>query len=199
MIRDDAIITEINALWLPIYPYMAKHLMAVSQCEGGRLLDLGPFAGGLAVSLLRRCEMCTAVVIDESEPVLRWAEEQAVVGSCASRLTACGLPLYPIPESDASFDLVAVRGAFFFLTPELLREVRRVLRPGGFGWVGGGYGPATPDEIIAPIADRSKILNEAIGKRRIAPADAQAMVSAAGLGGCARVAEEGGLWIEIRI
>jgi hypothetical protein len=25
MIRDEAIIGEINALWLPVYPYMAHH------------------------------------------------------------------------------------------------------------------------------------------------------------------------------
>lgn len=198
MIRDDSIITEINALWLPVYPYMAEHVLAVWTSEGGRLLDLGPFAGGLAVSLLSKCESCTADVIDESEPVLRWAEEQAVAGGCAARLGTRKLPLDPIPGLDASFDLVAVRGAFFFLTPTLLREVRRVLRPGGFGWVGGGYGPLTPESVIVPIAARSKALNEAIGKQRIAPADAEAMVRAAELDDCARVVTEGGLWIEIR-
>ena len=201
VIRDESIISEINALWLPIYPHMAEHLLAVSGFGGrggGTFLDLGPFAGGMAVAVLRVYEACAATVIDESAPVLRWAEEQAVAGGCASRLATRRLPLDPIPEPDASFDLVAVRGAFFFLTPSLLGEVRRVLRPGGFGWVGGGYGPTTPAEVIAPIAERSKVLNEAIGKQRITPADAQAMVEAAGLDDCARVVTEGGLWIEVR-
>lgn len=198
MIRDEAIIGEINALWLPVYPYMADHLLAASGAKSGRFLDLGPFAGGLALNILQKCESFVATVIDESELVLRWVEEQAAAGGSAPRLTTSRRPIDPIPEVDASFDLVAVRGAFFFLTPTLLREVRRVLRPGGFGWVGGGYGPTTPDEVIAPIAHRSRLLNDAVGKRRITPEDARLMAGIAGLEECTRVVTEGGLWLEVR-
>lgn len=198
MIRDEVIIREINELWLPVYPYMVDHLLATSGVGGGRFLDLGPFAGGLALDILRRHETFAVTVIDESEPVLLWVEERAAEGGYPSRLTTRRKPIDPTPEADAAFDLVAVRGAFFFLTPTLLREVKRVLRPGGFGWVGGGYGPTTPDEVIAPIAHRSRVLNEAVGKQRITPEDARAMAGAAGLEGCTRVVTEGGLWIEVR-
>ena len=198
MIRDEAIITEINTLWLPVYPYMAEYLLASSGVPGGRFLDLGPFAGGLALNVLWKAETFLATVIDESEPVLRWVEERAAEGGHVSRLTTRRRPIDPIPEADATFDLVAVRGAFFFLTSSLLREVRRVLRPGGFAWVGGGYGPTTPDSIIAPIADRSRVLNEAVGKRRITVDEARGIAAEAGLGGCTRVSTEGGLWLEVR-
>jgi ubiquinone/menaquinone biosynthesis C-methylase UbiE len=198
MISDEGIIGEINALWLPVYPYMADYLLEASGVEGGKFLDLGPFAGGLALSILQKGESFVATVIDESDPVLRWVEERAAESGQASRLTTRRLPIDPIPEPDSTFDLVAVRGAFFFLTPTLLREVKRVLRPGGFGWVGGGYGPTTPEEVIAPIAQRSRTLNEAIGKRRVTPEDAHVMVHDAGLGECTRVVTEGGLWLEVR-
>ena len=198
VIRDEAIIREINALWLPVYPYMVDHLLATSGVGGGRFLDLGPFAGGLALDILHRCGTFAVMVIDESESVLRWVEEKTAEGGCRSRLTTRRRPIDPIPDADAAFDLVAVRGAFFFLTPTLLREVKRVLRPGGFGWVGGGYGPTTPDEVIAPIAHRSRVLNEAVGKRRITAEDARVMAGLAGLEECTRVVTEGGLWLEVR-
>ena len=198
MIRDEATIKEINALWLPIYPYMADHLLTVSALGGGSLLDLGPFAGGVAVSVLHKAETFSATVMDESEVVLRWAEEEAAQAGCLWRLTTRRAPIDPIPEVDAAFELVMVRGAFFFLTPSLLSEVRRVLKPGGFGWVGGGYGPTTPLEVIAPIAERSRVLNEALGKRRVTPEDAQAMAVQAGIADCTKVTTEGGLWLEIR-
>ena len=198
MIRDEQIIGEINSLWLPVYPYMADHLLAISGVRGGRFLDLGPFAGGLALDILRKCETLAVTVIDESEQMLRWVEEKAAEGGYGLRLTTRRQPIDTIPEADATFDLVAVRGAFFFLTPALLREVRRVLRPDGFGWVGGGYGPTTPDEVIVPIAHRSRILNEAVGKQRITPEDARALAVTAGLEECTRVVTEGGLWLEVR-
>ncbi len=197
MIRDDTIIREINELWVPVYPFMVEHLIAVSGISGGRILDLGPFAGGLALGLLGVSEAFVATVIDESEAVLRWAREQAAESGHAPRLTTCQGPIDHIPAPDGAFDLVTVRGAFFFLMPGLLREIRRVLAPGGFGWVGGGYGPATPQAVIAPIAERSRALNEAVGKRRVTPEEAQAMVSQAGVEGV-RVVTDGGLWLELR-
>jgi len=198
MIRDEDIIERINDLWLPVYPFMADHVMALSGKRSGRVLDLGPFAGGLVVSLLAKSGEFHAKVVDPSERLMEWIAQRAREAHCFSRLTLDRADIEPIPEPDASFDLVLVRGAFFFLTPLLLREIKRVVRAGGFAWVGGGYGPLTPDGVIAPLAERSKRWNEAIGKQRIAVEDAQKLLIDAGVVSHARVSTEGGLWIEIR-
>jgi len=198
MIRDEDIIERINNLWLPVYPFMADHVMALSRVRSGRLLDLGPFAGGLALSLLAKSIDFHAKVMDSSQRLLQWTAERAHKADCFSRLMLEQSEIEPIPERDASFDLVLVRGAFFFLTPLLLREIKRVVRTGGFAWVGGGYGPLTPDEVIAPIAERSKQWNEAIGKQRITTEQAQQLLVRAGVSSSARVSTEGGLWIEMR-
>jgi ubiquinone/menaquinone biosynthesis C-methylase UbiE len=198
MIRDEEIIEEINTLWVPVYPFMAEHVIAVSGIRSGDVLDLGPFAGGLACSLLAKSRELRAKVMDESEQVLGWGAQWARDTGCSSRLTTCCATIEPIPEASASFDLVMVRGAFFFITPLLLGEVKRVLRPGGFGWVGGGYGPLTPDAVIAPIAERSKKLNDAIGKRWVGTEEAENLLIAAGLVSSARLSTEGGIWVEVR-
>ncbi|GAB4264146.1 MAG: hypothetical protein Kow0092_15570 [Deferrisomatales bacterium] len=198
MIRDEEILREINELWEPVYPFLAEHLLGAAGGRCRALLDLGPFAGGIAAAALEREGSCRAVVADAAAPVLRWARRWAAARGVAERLRAVEAPLGPLPFPTGAFDRVAVRGAFFFLTPALLGEVGRVVRPGGFGWVGGGYGPATPEDVIGPIAARSKYLNEAVGKRRISFREAEGLVAAAGLQGCARVSGEGGLWIEVR-
>lgn len=198
MIRDEALIEQINTLWLPVYPYMAAYLLSVSGAREGRMLDLGPFAGGLATSILSKSQAFQATVADESTATLIWAEGLARRCGCIDRLETKMAPLDQIPEADGSFQLIAVRGAFFFLSESLLKEVRRLLAPGGYAWIGGGYGPTTPESVIAPIAERSKTLNEAIGKRRVTANEAQEMVRQAGLEQCAWVVSEGGLWIHMR-
>ena len=198
MTRDEDLIEEINTLWLPVYPFMADHLLAASGLRSGKILDLGPFAGGIAVSLLVKSSGFHARVVDESERVLRSAVEWARGRGCNSRLAVQRAPVEAIPEPDESFDLVTVRGALFFLTAALLREVKRVLRPGGFGWLGRGYGPLTPTEVIAPLADRSKRLNEDLGKRRMTAGECQGLLASAGIAACAKISTEGGLWIEVK-
>ena len=197
MRRDEDLIEEINALWLPVYPFMADRVVAASGVRSGKVLDFGPFAGGIAVSLLAKNSNFHAKVVDESERVLRSAAQWAREKGCASRLAVHRAPIEAILEPDGSFDLVTLRGAFFYLTPSLLREVKRVLRPGGFGWVGGGYGPLTPNEVISPIADLSRQLNEDLGKTRITDEEGERFLSSAGLSSCARISTEGGFWIEV--
>jgi molybdenum cofactor cytidylyltransferase len=198
LVRDEAVIREINQLWAPIYPYMAEHVLAVAALRRGAALDLGPFAGGLAVELLARCEGLRVWLVDEFSGVPRWARGRARGLGVERRLGLACAGLGRLPVRDGAFDLVTVRGAFFFLDSALLREIRRVLRPGGFAWVGGGYGPRTPASAIAPIAEASRRLNAAIGKRRLSARGLGALARAAGLGGEARVVEEGGLWLEVR-
>jgi SAM-dependent methyltransferase len=197
MRRDEDLIEQINALWLPVYPFMAAHVAVASGVNSGNVLDFGPFAGGLAVSLLARNSNFRAKVVDESESVLRSAVRWAREKGCAPRLAVQRAPIEAILEPDGWFDLVILRGAFFYLTPSLLRDVKRVLRPGGFGWVGGGYGPLTPNEVIAPIADLSRQLNEDLGKQRITEEEGERLLASAGLSSCARISTEGGFWIEV--
>jgi SAM-dependent methyltransferase len=103
----------------------------------------------------------------------------------------------------ASFDLVIYRGAFFFLTPEIIKETYRVLKPEtyrvlkptGRALLGGGYGPLTPSEEIAKIAEESKRLNYQLGKKWISIGELKEMVRVAEMERDSKILEEGGLWL----
>jgi SAM-dependent methyltransferase len=95
----------------------------------------------------------------------------------------------------ASFDLVIYRGAFFFLTPEIIKETYRVLKPTGRALLGGGYGPLTPSEEIAKIAEESKRLNYQLGKKWISIGELKEMVRVAEMERDSKILEEGGLWL----
>jgi SAM-dependent methyltransferase len=97
----------------------------------------------------------------------------------------------------ASFDLIISRGAFFFLTPEMIKESHRALQPGGYALLGGGYGPLTPEKKIKKIGEVSKDLNYRLGKIRISSQVIENMVAKVGLSQYSRIIEEGGLWLLI--
>ncbi len=138
MKRDEDIIEAINTLWVPVYPFMADHVLNVSGVRSGYVLDLGPFAGGLAVSLLAKSSGFCAKVIDESERVLRWAAHQAREKGCSSRLVVRCAPIEAIPEPDGLFDLVLVRGAFFSSLHHCYARSRGCCAPAaGPGWAAG--------------------------------------------------------------
>jgi SAM-dependent methyltransferase len=95
----------------------------------------------------------------------------------------------------ASFDLAIYRGAFFFLTPEIIKETYRILKPAGRALLGGGYGPLTPSEEIAKIAEESKRLNYQLGKKWISIGELKEMVRETEMERSSKILEDGGLWL----
>ncbi len=191
------ILEELLDLWEEVYPHLGEFLVELYGRSRADFLEFGLFSGGVARVLGWRFPDVRVVVsglegelLDVVKPYLR---EEISRGRVLLRPS----PLDEVPFLDESFDLVFVRGAFFFLNPGLLREVERVLAPGGLAVVGGGYGPSTPPEVIARIADRSRELNQALGRRWISPQELTKVAEAAGIRGW-HVLEDGGLWLLIR-
>ena len=80
----------------------------------------------------------------------------------------------------------------------LLQEIYRVLKDGGFAFVGGGFGKDTPQERIDEIADESRILNDRLGRDRVSIMGLEEMVEKAGLTEYCKIEERGGLWLNIK-
>jgi len=93
--------------------------------SGARVLEVGAGMGKTAARLAHRGYRVVAIERDPAFlPILRRAGRRSkfsVVHADAARL----------PFPDASFDAVVVESVLLFLSPKALRELRRVLRPGG--------------------------------------------------------------------
>jgi SAM-dependent methyltransferase len=98
----------------------------------------------------------------------------------------------------ASFDLAVFRGAFFFLTPQMIKEAYGILKPQGRALLGGGYGPLTPPDEISRIAEESKRLNYCLGKRWISRTELEEMIRDAQMAEQSEILEEGGLWLLLK-
>lgn len=169
MNRED--LKKVNELWLDVYPYLASQAKEYYGRETGEVLEFGPFCGGIARELQRRC------------PELNVTVEE-------------GLSL----ENRKKYDLIILRGAFFFIFDEktILGDIYEALKDGGTAFVGGGYGKDTPQEIIDEIAEESRILNDRLGRRRVSLEELKKLVRQSGLTDKIQIVEEGGVWLVIK-
>ena len=190
---DPLLIEKINRLWEPIYPPLSRFVLDLFGSNEGDVLELGPFSGGIARGLLALSSEFRIVLADASPGLFNGLQEEISETPLARRMMIASSSLSPLSFLDQSFDLVVCRGAFFFLTAGMLQEIYRVLRPGGCALVGGGYGPVTPPNLIADIAEESKQLNLLLGKSRMTQEDLTQMIQEASLQEDAEVSTEGGL------
>jgi hypothetical protein len=193
------LIHEINRLWEPVYPFLARQVRELYGRNDGRILDVGPFAGTI-FELKKDWAGGSFLIGGFPSGMPRLFRAEAVTRNMeggvdiveTSPLLAC------IREN--TIDVVVFRGALFF--PSLFRTdlsaIYRILRPGGIGFVGGGFGKHTPSSIIEAIGERSRVLNLLIGKIVISAEEVWRDVKGQEVEEHMDVISEGGLWIVIR-
>jgi ubiquinone/menaquinone biosynthesis C-methylase UbiE len=164
----------------------------------GEALELGSFAGGITFELADYPDLGLTIA-DETPAYLNHLRNELFSRHLSGRVRLLDMSLEKLILPDAGFDLVMLRGAFFFIMkrPNILREIYRVLRPGGLAFVGGGYGKYVPQEVIDEIADESRVLNDRLGRQRVTIDQIKRLLTAVGLDKKSRIVEEGGVWILI--
>ncbi len=196
---DLDLIQQINRLWYPVFPHLARHIREVYKRQDGRVLDIGPFSG-VSFWLIKQ-KVGTSFSIASfplgmadffrSEAHNLGLENQVEVVESSAALDGI---------MDDQTDLAVFRGAFFF--PSIfdvnLRAIYRVLAPGGVGFVGGGFGKYTPNDVLLNLGKQSRELNLNIGKVEISEESVRKLVAESGLHAHARVTDEGGLWVVMR-
>jgi hypothetical protein len=197
--EKETLIEEINLLWEPIRPYLAKQIEELYGRRDGRILEIGPFSG-LIFSFVQKN-------IGGSFLIAAFPEE--AVRSCRREARNLGLhDRVRIIESDSaltgvssgSVDLAIFRGALFF--PSLFQidfgAIYRTLRTGGVAFVGGGFGKDTPAELISRIGRRSEKLNAAMGKVRVSVDCIRDQLASSNLEEKADIITDGGLWVVMK-
>jgi ubiquinone/menaquinone biosynthesis C-methylase UbiE len=162
--RYDGMATGYARYWAPVLaPAVAEllDLAAPLVADGQRIIDVGTGTGQLAVAALDRWPRTSIVGIDASQGMLDVAgaeAERRLPPEIATRFERVAAYADRLPFADAAFD-VALSSFVFQLVPNrarALREVRRVLRPGGaiayVSWLEGGR-RFVPDEIFDDILD----------------------------------------------
>ena len=131
---DTAMLDMLQIIWgegflSPGGPQAVHETMAGIDLAGKRVLDIGCGIGGLDQVLI---ELGAAHVtaVDVAAPLIALAQRRIA----DQRITFQTIePEKPLPFADACFDVVFTKDAWLHVIdkPALLREVHRVLKPGG--------------------------------------------------------------------
>ena len=191
-------ITELFYLWKPVFPYLAFHVMDSVTKTGGHVLEAGPFCGMTPSLQAQGIGRSYSIAPFPASLSGLYENDAAKEGVTATIIPLSDGTLNSLPTNYA--DLLIVRGAFFFpsffdVDPAV---IFRILKPRGVAFAGGGFGKYTPDNMIETIRERSKTLNDMVGKVSIEPAELVERCARASLTEMYEVSREGGLWVIIR-
>jgi SAM-dependent methyltransferase len=197
--ETDTLIEELNLLWEPIRPYLARQIEELYGRRDGRILEIGPFSG-LIFELARRnigrsfsvaAFPKTAILLYQLEAQKHGLENRVRIIESDSSLSNMG---------EGSVDLAIFRGALFF--PSLFQvdfsAIYRTLRTEGIAFIGGGFGKYTPSEVISQIGKRSEQLNAAMGRVRITVESVRDQLRSSTLEEKCEITTDGGLWVVLR-
>ncbi len=180
-----------------IYPVIARQILERTGITSGHCIDLGGGPGMLAVELAKASAL-DVTVCDVTLECVALAKENSREHGVDERVSAVQGAAEKLPFDDNSVDLVVSRGSIFFWEDQQqgISEVYRVLRPGGWGYIGGGFGTAELlQEILAEKANDLRWDKER--KERLAknpPGHFEAMLQKLGIEGIVERGEAG-LWI----
>ncbi len=188
---------EVNEHFAPFYPFVAEELLAEFGRDTGRVLEIGPYGPGVAVALAKKCPEMSFVCGDENSGALAYFRECIRREKMNSRIEIQPIDKYSLLFDAETFDLVVFRGGLFFWDDQekILAEMNRVLKPGGVGALGGGFGAGASDELIESLLPEARELNSRLGKKRLSLDEVKAIAKSSGLSDRSRIAQTHGLWI----
>ncbi|MBI5591732.1 MAG: class I SAM-dependent methyltransferase [Deltaproteobacteria bacterium] len=138
-----------RSVFAPVYPVIAGQIIARTGVIRGVCLDIGCGGGYLGAALARTTELFVHF-FDPSPEMLAIANRTIAENGLHMRADTMQGEVSSIALPDASVNLVVSRGSIFFwedLT-KAFREIFRVLAPGGWAYIGGGFGSKELKESI---------------------------------------------------
>jgi SAM-dependent methyltransferase len=129
------------------YPAVAEEMLGFCGKQEGKIwMDLGSGSGGLGLALLDKIRNCAMIFMDPDIESLTGISQKAQQRGFPGRAVAVRGAAEEMPMPDESVDVIVSRGSFYFWNDRVigLREVWRVLCPGGRAMIGGGLGVNYP-------------------------------------------------------
>jgi ubiquinone/menaquinone biosynthesis C-methylase UbiE len=188
-----------------VYPAIASHIVKKYGITTGKCLDAGSGPGSLTIALAKITDL-QMISLDIQPEMTELATKNFAEEGLVNRIKAVTADICHIPYEDNYFDLIVSRGSIFFWDDQVggLRELYRVLKPGGVIYCGGGMGSEEIRHEVTEIImtdERFGDMRSFWLERSCKPADKnknalKKAIYDSGLNG-KLLSELSGIWIEI--
>lgn len=147
----DQIAREVFA---PIYPYLAKQVVESFKITRGVAVDAGSGPGYWAIELAKITDL-KVIALDLDPEAVGIVRRNVSQAGLEGRVEAIEGNVQKMPLADGTADLVVSRGSYPFWPDKVaaFKEIRRILKPGGVAYIGGGLGSLIPDDERTRIRD----------------------------------------------
>lgn len=142
-------------VFAPIYPIIAEQIKQKTGITKGTCLDVGTGGGHLGIALARSTDLYV-YLFDKSQEMLEIADRNIAGYGLEAKIQTLSGDVHDIPLEDQSINLVVSRGSVFFWEDrqKAFKEIYRVLAPGGFAYIGGGFGTPELKKQVAGIMEK---------------------------------------------
>lgn len=145
--------TEYNKIaeniFAPIYPDIAAAMLERTGVKEGKMLDIGCGSGHMGFAVMDAGDF-TGVFCDINAEAVQIAKQRANDLGYGGRVSVLAADVHELPFDASSFDLAISRGSMPFWDDQIkaFREIYRVLKPGGWAYIGGGMGGAKHQALM---------------------------------------------------
>jgi ubiquinone/menaquinone biosynthesis C-methylase UbiE len=162
-----------KTVFAPVNPVIARQIVDRCKIKRGNCIDI---RSGLALLTIALAEITDLSIyaLDISENMYEIAKENIEAAGLSGRITPIVGDVHDMPFDDNAADLIMSRGSVFFWDEraDAFKEIYRVLKPDGRGYIGGGLGTAELraniiEEMEKRDANWKKDVEERIGKNGV--------------------------------
>jgi ubiquinone/menaquinone biosynthesis C-methylase UbiE len=184
-----------------IYPIIASQILERTGITSGTCLDVGSGPAPLAIAIASLSDLIVTA-LDNSPDMHTIASMNIPACGLEGRVAPLLGDVHSIPAGDDTFDLVISRGSYHFWEdlPAAFMEIRRVLKPGGKAYIGGGYGTLQAREEVLAARKEREIVDDPghparVRFRKFRAGEIESSIVAAGISDYQIISDDSGFWI----
>lgn len=138
-----------RTIFKPVYPIIAEQIISRTGITSGACLDIGCGSGYLGAALAKATQLYMHF-LDQSPDMIEIVQQTIQENNILDRSATITGDVSSIALPDNSINLAVSRGSVFFWEdlPQAFREIYRILAPGGWSYIGGGFGNRELKESI---------------------------------------------------